>query len=157
MKSLGEFLDEHAAQQQETGEVARSLREAWVRNVNRVVAGIEEWLRSADHHGILDIYLHDVEKREEGIGYYCTRGITVRLGAREVAVAPVARFVVAASLVGLPARPDGRIDITNGESRYSLYHLADCPEGRWVMVGEGKGLLPFDRPHFEAAMQDLLG
>ena len=157
MKSLVEFLDEQAAQQEATGGRTKSLREAWVGNVNRVVLEMEKWLRSADHHDVLNIFVHEVDNREEGIGHYAALGITVWLGAREVKVAPVARFVMAAALFGFPAKPEGRIDISNGESQYSLYHMNDCPEGRWLMVGEGKGYVPFDQQNFEMAMQDLLG
>ena len=157
MKSLVEFLNEQAAQQEATGAQTISLRKAWVQSVNRLVDQMEQWLRSADHHGVLDIEVHDVEKREEGIGRYITRGIKVRLGAREVRVAPAARFVVSAAFFGVLANPEGRVDISNGESRYTLYHMKDCLEGRWLMVGEGKGYVPFDQQNFEMAMQDLLG
>lgn len=159
MGSLTEFLKERAEKERSEHGDRKRVREDWVKAVNQLTDQMEKWLRQADQDQVLEIDVHGVEKREEGIGRYLVRALTVRLEAREVRVVPVARFVVAAPLhvTSLPTPPQGRVDITDGESRYELYRLMDTSEGRWVITRPREGLRGFDREAFEAAVQDLLG
>jgi hypothetical protein len=156
-RTLKEFLAEQAEKHHTEFTETKPRREEWVTEVNRLVDQMEGWLREADPDGILDIEPQTVEKREQGLGFYKAKALTMRFGGREVRIHPVARFVVAAPAVVLPlGRPAGRIDITNGESRYSLYRIEDGRERTWFIHNNGP-LKRFDRLTFESAVQDLLG
>ena len=156
MPSLADFLKEKTEEWQSVFSKTKSVRDEWVRDVNQLIDRMEKWLRVADQNGILEIDVHDVEKREEKIGYYNVRGMTIRLGPREVRVKPIARFVVAAPVGALLLSPQGRVDITNGEKQYLLYHLHDPAGNRWISLSPTRESRAFDQQTFESAIQDLL-
>lgn len=156
MGSLTEFLKERAQKERAEHGDRKQIREDWVRAVDRLTNQIEQWLRNADPDQVLEIEPHGVERREELTGYYLVQGLRVRLGAREARVVPVSRFVVPGPPFTGELRPHGRVDITNGESSYSLLRVLDRPGGRWMLSDERRGLRDFDQAEFEAIMQDLL-
>lgn len=159
MGTLTDFLNEQAEIQRRHGNETKQIKQDWVQAVNRLVDQMESWLRQADQSRILEIQVDGVERREERIGRYTARRLTVRLGAREVEIGPVARFIVAAppAVFHLPSKPQGRVDITDGGDRVSLYLIPDAPEGRWVMIDEAGGLKGFDQDAFETVMRKFLG
>lgn len=156
MPSLADFLKEKTEEWQSVFSKTKSVRDEWIRDVNQLVDDMEKWLRAADQNEILDIDVEEIEKREEKIGYYCVRGMTIRLGPREVRIKPVARFVIIAFLNQLQLSPQGRVDITNGEKQYLLYHLHDPAGKRWISVSPTREVRDFDQQAFESAIQDLL-
>jgi hypothetical protein len=155
MGTLTEFLNEQAKNYDEESRERRRRREEWVKAVDSLLSDLEKWLKKADRHGILEINRQTYEKNEEKLGPYEVEGLVIRLAAREVKVLPVAGSVVRPSHV-LPDAPHGRIDLTNGSERYTLYRLVD-PHERWFMTrGVSRPPVTIDEDSFGDAVQDLL-
>ncbi|HEX8202469.1 MAG TPA: hypothetical protein VF590_18475 [Isosphaeraceae bacterium] len=118
------------------------------------------WLRQADQEGILKIFQKQYTLNEEGIGFYEVNGLTIRLGAREVRVVPVARQVIGPYTTadgGRRIRAQGLIDLENGEQRFRIYRFTE-PDEHWVIVDEDRddALRDFDQEAFEIAIQRML-
>ena len=155
MKSLSEFLNEQAEKQPESG-IRKWERDAWVSAVGQLIERMELCLREADQKSILDIERTVHEKREEGIGHYKVAGLAIRLGAREVDIIPISRYVVATPANVKPFNPQGRVDMTDGETRYSLYRIPDSQGVGWALIDPTGSIKGFSQKTFEAAIQDLL-
>jgi hypothetical protein len=124
---------------------------------------MEEWLRDADREGVLRIERTAVEHREQGLGHYTAPGLTITLGITRVDVLPVARNVVGRVVrdgATEPVRLQGRVDITDGAMKHSLYRLTDHHPDEWVLLQglyePGLRILSFDRAQFEAIVVGLL-
>src|SRR5262249_55451672 len=101
----------------------------------------------------------DFEKREQGLGAYHVPGLTIHFGERTVKVVPVGRMVLARLGPFAQAgheNAEGRVDITNGTSKYLLLRKLTYDGEEWLAQGEGSGIKRLDRECFEAILTDLL-
>src|SRR5262245_20101711 len=91
--SLKEFLASEAEKLRTERSEAMKKRDEWVESVGRLLHQIEEWLGEADSERILTYKRGHVRLREEEIGSYEVPLLLIVLGAREVSIKPLARFV----------------------------------------------------------------
>jgi hypothetical protein len=156
-KTFQEFLKDKARGM--NAEEVRKRREEWLAAVDRLMAQLCAWLKEADPEGLLTVVPFAVEKREEGLGFYQAPGLSIRMGADEVQVVPVARNVI--GYVGPReeggVRGEGRVDITDGSGKYYLYRTLKDGE-RWYVLNEQRYGQPalLDKARFEAVLQVLL-
>ncbi len=159
MSRFTEFLQTRAQEEKAKVEANRPVREEWVKAVTELIAQMEVWLSEDDTAHVLAIARDFIEKHEEGLGFYHAPVLRVRHVAREVEIVPVVRIVVSApadSLLPRTSRPQGRVDITDGATRYKMYRLVDGAESRWVVLEQRHPARLFDRDVFEDIMMDLL-
>jgi hypothetical protein len=160
MSTLKDFLAEQAEKLKDTQQEAARRRDEWVASVNRLNEHIRGWLRSSDPEQILEVCEEPHEIREQGIGTYTAPGLVIALGARIVRVVPIARNVVGPlSETGAVhvIRAYGRVDLTDGLSKYLMYRVEKEPEDRWSIIEEDRYRLEsLDQRAFEAALQGLL-
>ena len=156
--TLREFLLKNAPQAEE--EIRRrQRRKDWVEAVERLLAQMCAWLKDAGAGELLDIEPLDFEKREQWLGAYHIPGLAINFGERTVKVVPVGRTVLAH--LGPYAEPgfenaEGRVDITNGTSRYFLFRKLTSAGEQWLVQDERSNIQPLDRARFEAILTDLL-
>jgi hypothetical protein len=158
--SLKEFLATESEKLQSERSEAMKKRDEWVESVGRLFFQIQEWLGEADSGRILTFQTGHITLREAGIGRYDAPILLVELGAREVSIKPVARFV-AGPLSSTGAmhilRSYGRVDMGNRLEKYMLFRTERDPADRWVIIEEdGYRTQPFDQDSFESAFQSLL-
>jgi hypothetical protein len=160
MKTLKEFLHEHAEMERGRADERTAIQEEWIGALMRLLQQIKEWLRDADEEHQLEIEERWHKLREINVGVYAAPGLVIRLGAREVEVIPVARMVVGPELSNGLIRVDrafGRVDLTDGDKSYLLFRTLKEPADEWVIVeDEGYTVDRFDRRTLEEAMQSLL-
>jgi hypothetical protein len=158
--SLKEFLASEAEKLASERSVAMKKRDEWVESVGRLLAQIEVWLHQADSGQILTYKKGNLTLREVGIGTYDVPFLLIELGAREVSIKPVARFVAGPlSSTGSMhiLRSYGRVDMSNRLYKYMLFRSEKDPVDRWVIIEEdGYRTQPFDQDSFESAFQSLL-
>jgi hypothetical protein len=101
-----------------------------------------------------------VQLRDAGIGTYDAPFVLIELGAREVSIKPIARFVAGpSSSTGAIRilRAFGRVDMTNGLEKYLIFRTEKELDGPWIIIEEdGYRSQPFNRDTFESAFQRLL-
>jgi hypothetical protein len=158
--SLKEFLASEAEKLRGEQSEAMRKREEWIASVERLLAQMKEWLGQADAKRILMIDESPIRVSERGLGTYEIPALTIGLGAREVRVKPVARYVGAplraTAMLQVP-RAYGRVDMTNGLDRYLIFRVEKEPADRWMIVEQDGPLVePFNRTSFESAFQRLL-
>ncbi len=162
MGSFQQFLEERKpeVQSEETKGLAR--RYEWIEAVERLKGRIKGWLAEIDPKTLLLIgETPQVHLNEVGLGQYQITGLTIWFGLREVRLEPVARNVagsVASTGTIVIPRAFGRVDLTNGLSKYLIFRDATEPEDRWTIIEpDRREVGPFDRQSFEDALRDLLG
>jgi hypothetical protein len=158
--SLKEFLAAEAEKLQSERSKAMKKRDEWIESVGRLLNQIEEWLGEADSGRILTFQKGHLTLREVGIGTYDVPFVLIELGAREVSIKPVARFV-AGPLSSTGAmrvlRSYGRVDMSNGLDKYMMFRIEKHLDGPWIIIEEdGDRSNSFDRDSFESAFQRLL-
>src|SRR5579885_289108 len=149
-KSFRDFLEEKAREGNEV--TRRQQRQEWVDAVNRLVSQLSQWLTEADPKGVLEVERVEFRKAEEEIGSYQVPGLDIRLGCTAgVRIMPVGRNVVGSvafrGAVGMPA--EGRVDLTDGFRKYTLYRPLEGGE-RWHVVDDRYNIAPLDQARFEA-------
>lgn len=159
MKTLKEFLAEHAEIERGRADEKRAIQQEWIGAIQRLIQQVEEWLTDSDPLHLLEIEERDHEVREIDVGVYTAPGLVIRLGAREVRLVPIARKVVGPYLSGdtiTMARALGRVDLTDGGEKFLIFRSRTDPD-EWVIAAErGYVVKRFDRRSFEEAMQSLL-
>ena len=159
MRSLKEFLEEEAEKLKTEPSKATLKRDEWVAAVDRLMEEILGWIGEADPNRILAVEERTVAIREEMIGSYEARALTIILGIRSVRVEPIARGVLGPLDRSGPHRPNrvfGRVDLTNGLEKYKIYRRSSGPDSPWFITNEdGYEWRDFDRNAFEAAIQRL--
>lgn len=155
MKTLREFLEEKARQPEQ--EQRRLRREEWVSAVERLVGQFQDWLKESDPKGVLEIVPLTLEKIEQGLGGYQVPGLTIQLEESVVKILPVARNVLGflGAETEKPLKAAGRIDVTDGGRKFTLYRTLQDGE-QWLVVDEKYKVTPLDRQRFEAMIQELL-
>jgi hypothetical protein len=154
-KTFQDFLKDKANEINQ--DTRRKRRDEWLAAVNRLIAQLREWLKEADPDAFLAVVPFEIEKREEALGFYQAPGLSIRLGASEVKVVPVARNVVGTVGPGDKGgmRGEGRVDITDGARKYMLYRTLQDGE-RWHVLDAHYEPAPLDKARFEAVLRDLL-
>src|SRR5690349_5159303 len=134
-KTLQEFLKEKAHEQDIVAR--RKRREEWLGAVARLMEQIKGWLRDADPEGILSVVPIPVDRNETGLGSYRAEGFNISLNDdTSVQVIPIARNV--AGFLAGGRRAEGRVDITNGVEKHSLYRtFEDGVENWYVFTRDG--------------------
>ncbi len=161
MESLKDFIASQAEKLRNEESQAARKRDEWVGAVDRLNEQIREWLTSADpDHAILEVRETPFQLREEGIGGYEARGLLIRVGRREIRVAPIARNVAGPlSETGVihVNRAFGRVDLTDGLQKYMIFRVEKEPEDRWrIIKQDGYRMQGFDLRAFEEAFKALL-
>ena len=161
MGSLKEFLAEQAERLQSQESEAAKKRDEWLKAVDRLIQQIKSWLTEADpEQQYLKIQDDPFPIREQGIGEYVARGLLIGLGPREIRVQPVARNVAGPlSVTGTihVERAYGRVDLTDGLTKYMIFRVEREPEDRWSIIEQDSyRRQPLNQDSFEAAFQDLL-
>ncbi len=155
MSTLSEFLKSHS-EKHRTQAKAEELRKEWVGAVERLMQQLKAWIRDADTERVIEIrdQQHDVE--EESLGPYTAPALLLLLDGRIVIVSPKGRQVVGRPR-GIEPQPQGRVDLTNRLSTYSLYRVVNGGQDeKWLIVDDqGSAPRPFDRKAFEDALQSL--
>ena len=158
--SLKEYLASEAEKLQNERSDAMKKRDEWVGSVGRLLAQIEEWLGEADSGRVLTFQRGQMTLREAGIGTYDVPFLLIELGAREVTIKPIARFV-AGPLSSTGAmhvlRSYGRVDMGNRLEKYMIFRTEKELDGPWIIIEEdGYRSQPFNQDTFESAFQNLL-
>jgi hypothetical protein len=158
--SLKEFLASEAEKLQNERSDAMKKRDEWVASVGRLLTQIREWLGEADANQVLTIEEGQLTLREAGIGTYDVPFLLIELGAREISINPIARFVAGpSSSTGSIRilRAYGRVDMSNRLDKYMIFRLEKELDGPWIIIEEdGYRSQPFNRDTFESAFQTLL-
>lgn len=160
MSTLQDFLKQRADHLHASSSEKMKIQNEWIQAVNRLLTQIKQWLKDADQPGILNIFEESVDRRESGVGVYEVHSLRIRLEAQEVCVIPIARNVlgpVSSSGTIHKGKSFGRVDMTNGVSKFLLFRTEVEPSDRWIIVDED-AYVPrdLDRGSFDAAMQSLL-
>jgi hypothetical protein len=158
--SLKEYLASEAEKLQSERSEAMKKRDEWIESVGRLLKQIEVWLAEADSGRVLTYQRGHLTLREVGIGSYEVPFLLIGLGAREVSIKPVARFVAgplsATGSIHI-LRSYGRLDMGNRLNKYMLFRTEKDPEDRWALIEEdGYRTQPFNQDSFESAFQSLL-
>ncbi len=158
--SLKEYLASEAEKLQSEQSDAMRKRDEWVESVGRLLAQIRNWLDEADSRRILIYKSGQMTLREAGIGTYDVPLLIIELGAREVSIKPIARFV-AGPLSSTGAmhilRSYGRVDMGNRLEKYMIFRTDKELDGPWIIIEEdGYRSQPFNKETFESAFQRLL-
>ncbi len=160
MKTLKDFLAEHAEIERGRADEKRAMQQEWTGALHRLIGQIREWLVDSDPEYLLEIEESHHEIREVNVGVYTAPGLVIRLEAREVRLMPIARKVVGPLLSGETirmARAFGRVDMTNGGEKFTIFRSRKDPSDEWMIVEDwGHVVRKFDRQAFEEAMQILL-
>lgn len=161
MESLKDFIAQQAEKLRTEGPRAVQKRDEWVAAVDRLIEQIKEWLAQADpDRNVLDVRERPFRLREEGIGTYEARGLTISLGPNEIRIEPIARYVagpLSATGVIYVARAYGRVDLTDGLRKFMIFRVEKDPEDRWNIVEQdGFRMQAFDQSTFEGAFKSLL-
>ncbi len=161
MSSLKDFIAEQAEKLRTEEPLAAQKRDEWIAAVDRLNQQIEEWLAQADpDHHVLQVSERLYPLREEGIGSYEARGLSIRLGPREVRVEPIARNVagpLSATGVISVNRAYGRVDLTDGLRKFLIFRVEKDPEDRWNIIEQDSfRMRTFDQSAFENAFKSLL-
>jgi hypothetical protein len=135
------------------------IRDEWVAAVGRLIDQMEQWVRQADSEHVLEVKRIEVEIKEWRIGIYKAPALVIELGAIRVQVLPIARYTLGPWLDGADttARALGRVDITDGTTKYSLYRYAN-EGGEWWMMIDDENHQPrnLDQKGFEEALLSLM-
>jgi len=161
VESLKDFIASQAEKHRNEESQAAHKRNEWVAAVDRLNQQIKAWLSSADpDHAILDLCETPYQLREEGIGSYKARGLTISVGRRELRVEPIARNVAGPlSSTGVihVSRAYGRVDLTDGLQNFMIFRVEKVPEDRWSIIEQdGFRMRAFDQFAFEEAFKALL-
>jgi hypothetical protein len=156
LMTFQEFLEKQA--EQSHSKERRERREEWINSVGRLIGQLRAWLAESDPAGILDVVPIEIEKTEPGLGIYTIPGLKISLGAASVQVAPVGRNAVGSvSLQGdVGIRAEGRVDITDGIRRFTLYRTLKDGQEKWHALDERFRAEPLDKSRLERILQDLL-
>jgi hypothetical protein len=155
-----EFLKERADQLQASYSEKVKIQKEWVQAVDKLLDLLEQWLNDADSEKILQVHREDVQRRESGVGIYSVASLHIWLEAQEVRIIPVARNAVGPVLSAGAIHTGnsfGRVDLTNGVSKFLMFRVAVDPVDRWVIVDED-AYVPreLNRQSFDLAVQNLL-
>ena len=161
MGSLKDFIAEQAEKLRTEEPEAVRKRDEWVAAVNRLNRQIEEWLAQADpDHKVLLVRKAPYQLREEGIGTYEARGLSISLGRREVRVVPIARNVadpLSATGVIHVNRAYGRVNLSDGLKKFMIFRVEKDSEDRWnIIEQDGFRMQALDQAAFEEAFKSLL-
>jgi len=155
--SLKEFLAGEADKLRNEQSDAMTKRREWIAAVDRLLAQIKDWLQEADPEQILMIQETSHQLRERMIGTYEVHGLSIGVGLREIRVTPVARYVAGPMSSTGTIRAHGRVDLTNGFSKYMLFRTDPIADGIWIIIEQdGYRTQPFNRESFESACRNLL-
>jgi len=158
LSNLKEFLKKQA-EEQGAADDRKHLLEEWIKVLERLQTDLSDWLSQADPQGILTVERTTHRIRERRIGSYLAPGLRISLGTREVRVEPIARDSIGSRAGDVPdaSLRAGRVDMTNGEKKYILYHHQDGQGPHWEIVDAESFLArDMDRSAFEDAIQSLL-
>jgi hypothetical protein len=158
--SLKEFIAEQAEKLRAELPRAAGKRDEWVAAVDRLNELIKGWLEQADPERVLEVQVRPYQLREEGIGSYEVRGLSIGLGPREVRVEPIARHVAGPlSSTGVISvhRAYGRVDLTDGLKTFMIFRVEKDPQDRWnIIEQDGFRMQPFEQSAFEEAFKSLM-
>ncbi len=154
--SFREFL-ERTEKQQDPENKRTAQRQEWIDAVERLVSRLMGWVREVDSTGLLALAPFRLRQTEMGLGTYEVPGFTIRLKDVIIQVRPVSRNVVGTVKVSpeKELKAEGRVDLTEGSRRYTLYRTLEGKEERWYIVDEESNTAELDQNQFMAVLEDL--
>lgn len=157
MASFREFLDRTQKQQDPENKRTERRRE-WVAAVERLIEQLVAWVKEIDSAGLLIVDPFRLRQTEMGLGAYEVQAFTIRLDDTIIQIRPVARFVVGTVKLpdGKERKAQGRVDVTDGVRRYTLYRTLGEEGERWYIVDEASNTAELDQNQFLAVLEDLL-
>ena len=157
MKTFKEFLEERADHVRAEEAAKASKRDRWITSVNALISQAEKWLKEAGAKNILTIQKRLVERNEETLGIYNIPSMFVWMGARLVALEPVACEVRGPLTTPRTGIWSGRADFTGSPYSYKVYRFLgqDQTEEWYIFDDKDYRLRPFTRENFDAVMLDL--
>jgi len=162
MGSLKDFIAEQAERLRADEPEAVKKRDEWVGAVDRLNRRVRDWLDQADpDHKFIQVHGRLYQLREEGIGAYEARGLSIGIGPREIRLVPIARYVagpLSATGVIHVNRAYGRVDLTDGLNKFLIFRVEKEPQDRWSIIEQDSfRTQTFDEAAFEEAFKSLLG
>ncbi len=156
MSTLREFLADKVRQADHPA--GRQKRDEWVQALQSLQSSLRTWLRQADPNGLLHVGVFDVERIEEGIGYYAAPGLEIRFMGDKIRVVPVGRGVMAPVSMGpLADFVQGRVDVADGFDKRILYRVVKDDEETWhIASASRKPSVPLTQESFEQMIRELL-
>jgi hypothetical protein len=159
VSTLTEFLKEQAEDLRAQAPERARIRDEWVAAVGRLIDQLEQWVRQADSEHVLEVKRIEVEIKEWRIGIYKAPTLVIELGAIRVQLLPIARYTLGpwSDGAGTPDRALGRVDLTDGTTKYSLYRYVN-DQGEWWTMIDDQNHRPrsLDQKGFEEALLSLM-
>jgi hypothetical protein len=157
LTSFREWLRSHEEKEGEEGK-RRARREEWVAAADRLIGRCQAWLAEADPEGILNLHLMPQGKAEAGLGRYEIPVLVIYLEDKRVQIVPFARNTtrVLSFAPHKQFQTEGRVDITNGMEKFTLYRVHVEGKEHWYAVPERGDPVELNQDTFMAIMEDLL-
>lgn len=159
-RTLSDLLHEYAVNHHARVEAIRVRREEWIATVRCLMDQFRQWLQEADKEGVLYVVERTEEFAEQAMGRYEVPALEVTLGPTRVKIKPMGRSTIGRIGEGGNTGPkaEGRVDITDGTTRYVLYRALEGQGSHWVVIDpENHRSRPLTRELFEDVMARLLG
>ncbi len=136
----------------------RRKRQEWVATVSRLLERLESWLTDADPEGLLGLRRSTAARDEIDLGRYEVSELAVEYGDTVVHIIPMARVAprTIALAPGVEVKAQGRIDVTNGITKYHLYRTLESGKERWHILGPDTRAVELNQETFAGLMEDLL-
>ena len=157
--TLTEFLREKAAEESAQRQKREEQIAEWRQAVERLLAKLQEWVRTADPDGLLEVKRNDFRINEEGLGKYQVPGLVITAFDRQMMVVPKARYTVATATLPQNAtqeRASGRVDLTDDARRFVLYRFRREKDDIWMIDDTTANPRLFDQAEFESALLSFL-
>jgi hypothetical protein len=152
-----EWLKSQEAKEGEEGQ-RRAKRQDWVDAANLLVGRCKEWLAEADPEALLSLRIATQEKTETGLGRYEVPLLVVDHADTRVHVVPFARNTARtlSFAPGVQVQAEGRVDISNGTEKRTLYRIHSEGKERWYLTADHGDPIELNQDVFMAIMEDLL-
>src|SRR5439155_16323238 len=127
------FLHDYAVKYRDRVEEIRARRQEWIDAVDHLMIQLGKWLREADQEKVLQIDEEERPLAEERLGRYDTTQLKVTLGGRQVLIRSMGRNTTARTDLeqAKELKTQGRIQLTDGSSNYTLYRLQQDGSRHW--------------------------
>jgi hypothetical protein len=165
MTTLAEFLDREAERLEGERPARAAALSEWQSAVDGLFRQCEEWIRQADTRGIAQIAYGEVTLRENRLGAYRIKTMTVTVDSQSVTFEPRSRYVGGPLAVeGQQAlvQAEGRVDgMVWGTASESLYRAFIGGESVWLIPRRNADVsktrfLPLTQNLFEHLLLTLL-
>jgi len=134
-------------------------RREWLDSIHAFMDQVRIWLAEADPEQILDVEVYRVSRTEATLGTYDAPALQINFGPGSVEITPIDRYTSSSSsrfVSPLINEPAGRIDLTDGWRKTSVYRGVGPDGDRWRFVDEKNHVQELDQESFVRIIQELL-